>query len=321
MTHYQYERYKSMWEETKPIRGRADDVRPIGERRRDWELVVRGVESADKDGEVVYWYGAQLYQTVVVKYLSNGEVVLNIDHWNTMSTSDFMQKHGPFRTVRKNSMIWIRVPHNGGGVKHIPIPENTEVRLKWERGTDDGPSNWHLLTELKVKQRIIDRAKSKEIRDKIRKFTKYAETMLKLSDGWIRAETLAPYRTEQENSWGYVSEQFDFRFDANIQQSLKGYITKFDAPVIIDLLSVENYDVWDRAMYCILHDREDGYRVVREKEIPTKHGICRIQERDLKYSPQKIHGFITKLVREFDVYAEREVETENMACIPSNVVV
>ena len=35
-----YAWYKHRYEDTKPIRGRAEDVRPIGKRSRDWELVV-----------------------------------------------------------------------------------------------------------------------------------------------------------------------------------------------------------------------------------------------------------------------------------------
>ena len=35
-----YTHYKNLWESVKPIRGRSVEVRPIGERRRDWEQIV-----------------------------------------------------------------------------------------------------------------------------------------------------------------------------------------------------------------------------------------------------------------------------------------
>jgi len=37
----QYNLMKSLYERTKPIRGRPHEVRPISDRRRDWEQVVQ----------------------------------------------------------------------------------------------------------------------------------------------------------------------------------------------------------------------------------------------------------------------------------------
>lgn len=35
-----YKFYEEKYNKTKPIRGRSTDVRPIGERRRDWETII-----------------------------------------------------------------------------------------------------------------------------------------------------------------------------------------------------------------------------------------------------------------------------------------
>ena len=44
LLNHNYENFKRKYENTKPIRGRSVDVRPIGARRRDWEQVVRVVD-------------------------------------------------------------------------------------------------------------------------------------------------------------------------------------------------------------------------------------------------------------------------------------
>lgn len=310
-----YEQFKQKWEETKPIRGRSEDIRPIGARRKQDEKIVR-VDMLS--GE--YAYAAQLYRTNVVTYYPDGIVEITTGGWDTASTTEFITEHSPFMAGRKEGNVWIRVPHNGGDTRYIPVISGG-VRLQQE----EGGGNWLLLTEIKIKQRVVDRAKSREIRDKIRKFTKYAETILKLSDGWIRAETLTPYRKEIEsNSWGYVSEEFNYGFEYGIERTLKGYVRDVDrkeTEQIIDLLSVEDTNVWDRAMYCILHGRPVDYRVVREKQFMTTHGPGTICECDYRYEMKTIHGFVTKIVQRFDVYKVREVELNKLTCIKRGIVV
>jgi hypothetical protein len=41
-----YREAKQRYEEIKPIRGRSEDVRPLGKRRRDWECIVKVSDTA-----------------------------------------------------------------------------------------------------------------------------------------------------------------------------------------------------------------------------------------------------------------------------------
>ena len=72
-----YNHYKSLYENIKPIRGRAVDVRPIGKRSRDWETI-------RMDGDVVE---CVLYRTPVVRYYPDGRIGLQSDGWATTATA------------------------------------------------------------------------------------------------------------------------------------------------------------------------------------------------------------------------------------------
>ena len=61
-----YEYYQKKWNDTKPIRGRAEVCKPLGQRRRTWETV----EKRDIDGQEVY--ACHLYNTDVVMYYPHG---------------------------------------------------------------------------------------------------------------------------------------------------------------------------------------------------------------------------------------------------------
>ena len=88
------------WEDTKPIRGRAEDVRPIGKRRRDWELLVKDTRA---DG---VWYGARLYRTNVVMYSPDGRIEFRTGGWASVSTAEFMSAHSPFRATKTRGQVW-----------------------------------------------------------------------------------------------------------------------------------------------------------------------------------------------------------------------
>lgn len=70
-----------LWEDTKPIRGRAIDTRPLGHRRNDHYLInflpMGAVECI-------------LYKTPVVTFYENGDVLIKQDGWNSVSTCNFI---------------------------------------------------------------------------------------------------------------------------------------------------------------------------------------------------------------------------------------
>jgi hypothetical protein len=182
-----YEHYKKMFNDTKPIRGRAEDVRPIGQRRRDWELI-------EMDGDVV---ACKLYNTQVVRYYPNGQVGLRCGGWPTPLTADFIHTHSPWRCIKRYRKLWVSVPDASGEHRSYPIPNNGE--LVFERVG----SHWQPTSEVKIMKSVVDREKSKQAREPVKPFMKWAKSFLAMSDGWVMHETRKQVQGINPNGWGY----------------------------------------------------------------------------------------------------------------------
>lgn len=324
LNHYHlYEWYKTKYEETKPIRGRAEDIRPIGQRRRDWERVVKD-ERADG-----VWYGAKLYQTEVVMYSPDGRMELRIDDWATPSTADFMTAHSPFRATKNRGYIWVKL-----GEQNVPVSKAGVTKFRVQDG------KWVLDQEIKLRQKVVDRSKSKQVRDRIRGFVNYANTMLKLSDGWVRAATTAQWRTlnEGDDGWHYRRYVYDFGFEMGVKSILEGRkVSRWererrgasynqfqaDAEQTLSMLSVEDVEVWDRAMYCILEKvdpiEKEVVESIKYKPRPDSDYETTLRLTDNRYSKDRINRFVANLIKNMDdMHTEREVDG---SCIRSNLVI
>ena len=78
------EAYK-LWNDTKPVRGRGDDKRPLGERRYvDTYSIRKNVWT--EAIELV------LYYTPVIKFTQDDEVVINYGRWSSSSTCQFISR-------------------------------------------------------------------------------------------------------------------------------------------------------------------------------------------------------------------------------------
>lgn len=318
-----YEWYKTKYEETKPIRGRAEDIRPIGQRRRDWERVVKEERT---DG---VWYGAKLYQTEVVMYSPDGRMELRVNDWATPSTADFMTAHSPFRANKTRGNIWVRL-----GEQNVPVAKSGVTKFRIDN------DKWVLDQELKLKQKVVDRSKSKQVRERIRGFINYANTMLKLSDGWVRAATTAQWRTldEGDASWRYKRYEYDFGFEMGVKSILEGrklsrwerdrkgasyHQFQEDVENTLELLSVEDTEIWERAMYCILnksdHMETETVESIKYKPHPESDYETTLTLQDIRYSKDRINRFVTNMIKNMDdMHTEREVDG---TCIRGNLVI
>ena len=179
------------------------------------------------------------------------------------------------------------------------------------------------------------------MRATVKGFVDYATTMLKLSDGWVRADTVAQWRTLHEqdgNGWGiWKSYKYDFGFDPEIISILEGvrasrwmktqpdkYAVHMEkCRAVLKMLSVEDISVWDRAMHCILRKtKEQQCNMVSLIKYmgDGKNQLERTLElREFQYATDAIRKFVDKLIRELDeVHKVREVEG---GCIRDNLVI
>jgi hypothetical protein len=318
-----YTYYQNRYNNTKPIRGRAEDVRPIGKRNRDWELVVKEVR---EDGE---WFGAQLYGTKVAMYGPNGKAELRIDKWATPKTAEFLSSHSPFHAVKRRNHIWLSVQ----GVGAVPILKDQVAKFQFQDG------KYVPAEPIKLKQKVVDRKASAEIRKRIKGFIDYATTMLKLSDGWVRADTVAEWCSiqEVETGWGHGWPRYvyDFQFPQDVKTILQGrkvsrwmrnnpetHKAHMDScRKVIEILSVEDTDVWDRAMYEILAHTEadEALRVQTTTYKVTEDTEAKMKLYDHRYDIKSIRKFADRLIKQLDeVYTTRDVE---VGCVRDNLVI
>ena len=172
---------KQRYERTKPIRGRDEDVRPIGERRRTHEQINKRVQLT---GEVSYC--ATLYGTDVIEYHNNGDITLRTGGWATPSTAEFMHAWGPVSAWKQDNKLWARMATRDG-MKVYPINDKLTIRK-----VDNAPGMgncYEPVGEVTIMKRVVDREKANAARAPLKPFLGWSKAFLKMSDGWLRHDT------------------------------------------------------------------------------------------------------------------------------------
>jgi hypothetical protein len=182
MTIRDYEAAKELYESVKPIRGRAVEVRPIGDRRRDHE-VIRKLHVRHED-QLTELYACRLYSTDVITYYPDGKIVLNFGGWMTRATLDFISLCGAYVHTRRG-VVWYKDRHG----KYHPFDSSLEIK--------DG----EVLNPKPYKRKVVDRAESAKIRQAIKPFVDFGVSILKLSDGWLRYSTCAEIPADETVRW------------------------------------------------------------------------------------------------------------------------
>ena len=220
-----YEYYKNLYESVKPIRGREVEVKPIGQRRRDWELITM-------QGDVV---NCRLYNTDVVRYYPDGSIGLQADSWFTPLTAEFMHTHSPFYCYKKYNKLWVRIQGNKED-KHFPIPRDGELRLvpTDESTWNDPNAGYKMLPSepVLIQQKVVDRDKAKDARAKMQPFLNWAKAMIKLSDGWVLAETKLQVAEPDYQYW-----RVRWQYDLPRELSIGTYGHNFDNNAMYEYLA------------------------------------------------------------------------------------
>lgn len=211
-----YKFYEIKYNNTKPIRGRSVEVRPIGQRRRDWETII------SKDVEGGKSYTAKLYGTDCVEYFPNGDIVLRAGSWATPTTAEFIHEHSPFICFKRYKKLWIKNQDE-------LLPINGELHLKY-LGEDKG---WEPAEEVVIKQQVVDKQLAKTAREPLMPFLKFGEAFLKMSDGWLMHETRMTAGVVVNIWGGYLHE----RLTTLNAEKLYDYIATCDESEYLYLMS------------------------------------------------------------------------------------
>lgn len=261
------ERYNDMkhkYISTKAIRGRSEDIRPIGERRRDWERVVQ-------DGEN---YGAQLYDTKCVMFRPDGSIELRIDTWATPTTTAFIEKHCRYvlNCFKRYGSIWVEV-----GGKSYPLPKEKMFLLNYVNGE-------YVPAEIpKLQQRVVDRTKSRDVRDQVKGFRDYCRNMMKLADGWITRDLFEQYGTNSKDYWGRGNVIFrDRSFTA---YDVGDRIDTKMATDLFEYMRTATEDEYPNLLVLIAH----GTNYHERRHVRTESSGSRSHEiYDYQYRPQSV---------------------------------
>jgi hypothetical protein len=268
----QYNLMKSLYERTKPIRGRSHEVRPISDRRRDWEQVVQ-------DGDK---YGAKLYNTNCVMYCPNGDIEFQSDSWATPTTASFISRYAPYQIMsfKRYNRLWLRLNTTATcDGEAYPIPEKGIFIVKFVDGK-------YVPAEIpKVMQRVTDRTKSRNVRLPVESFRNYCKNMLKLADGWVRDELVQQFQSAGDTDyWG--RGKILFRGNAYNSCSFSGQVSKDTAKRLYDFMSTATEDEYPNLLVLIaLATNSEDSNVVRQVDI----GEGRMRDvREFKYRPQSV---------------------------------
>lgn len=300
-----YEYYKKQWHDIKPIRGRTEVCKPIGQRRRTWETVEKLSEDV---------YACRLYQTDVVKYYPDGSIGFTAEQWSTPLSAEFMTINSPFYCYKKHSKLWVKVHgETGEQEKHYPVPRSGELRLHPE--VVGGQVLYAPKETITIKKSVVDRVKAKEAREKLRGFLDWAKTFNKLSDGWIHNETREQFGKPAFKWW---RAEWDYGLPKDL---MYGYWGRSDvnAPIAYEYLQGCDDDGYMRvylAMFDSAHNSSDTKtaKVVQAKDDQGNPTNNQIKLLDLKYEwayvQRKIYDIADKAV---DVRKEIEVEAGSKA--------
>jgi hypothetical protein len=146
---------------TKPLRGRSPEIKPLGERRDADTYHIR------KHGDAIELV---LYKTPVITFMPDGEVVLFVDNHNTVSTHQFISHVLGVSAwgVRRTTVL------NINGNKYT-LTEKDKLRLRKDEG-----GNWCVLNPTQQWSWRLDRKAVTNVRTKYSEFYKYLKGFVNL---------------------------------------------------------------------------------------------------------------------------------------------
>lgn len=163
------------WENTKPIRGRKEDVRPIGWRSYTHNTIAKG-----NKGEIVCTFNNQ----PTVTFYKDGRVDIKNFSYNTVSTTYFLDSLFTWHKLRAYIYDHSLVLNLSGHERRVQ-PDSTITLQMDEAG------NYHFVKDAVNYTHKINRKETNNVRAKFDDFRAYVSGLLKLrGDEAYRREEL-----------------------------------------------------------------------------------------------------------------------------------
>ena len=184
----------------KPLRGRSPEIKPLGNRRDADTYHIR------KDGDAIELV---LYKTPVITFMPDGEVVLFVDSYNTVSTHQFLSHVLGISAsgVRRTTVLTINN-------SKYTLADKDKLRLR-----RDVSGNWQVLNAMQQWAWRLDRKAVTNVRSKYAEFYKYLKGFVNL-----RTESIT------ENTWnprtfdGIHVQQSEFKSVFGSMTSVRSYM-------------------------------------------------------------------------------------------------
>jgi hypothetical protein len=173
-----FEQAQRKYEDTKPIRGRADEtIRPLSDRGAvDTYNIRKKVSEAGK-----VRYECWMYRTPVVTYYENNVVVFDMGGWPSASTRTFISEVTGFTCGCKDGSSYISL----ASVGNVVMPSSGPTAIQFINNT------WELVASVPVYEVQLQRKEANNVRARYKEFSAYVNNMLKL-----REETLGYANTK-----------------------------------------------------------------------------------------------------------------------------
>ena len=164
-----YKHARKIYDEAVPIRGRSEEVRPLGRRKDADTYWCRMRKDGSEAIELV------LYRTAVLTFKPDGDIVVQTNGYSTQSTHEFIGQVVPFvhcNGVRGSTVLSIRDGTNKW-IRHI-VPKNQALTLRMVNGNitvPDSKGNYEYR---------LDRKATKNLRIRYKDFYTYVDSMIKI---------------------------------------------------------------------------------------------------------------------------------------------
>jgi hypothetical protein len=302
-----FNHFKERYLNTKAIRGRSTEIKPIGQRRRDWEQVVKRyiVEEGALDVEGGEAYGAHLYRTDCVMYLANGDLHIKTDGYETPTTAEFINRYLPrdMSCRKQYNKLWV-----GYKGQSYVIDNKKATIFRYNAHSD----SYHIENPIQLQQKVIDRTKMKTARDKLKGFRDYAKIMLKLADGWLSNELVEQHATGQADYYGRKGYELNGKkYD---RWGLSGALNKSTAQELYDAMCGADETLYPKLL-CIIcaGSQYKETRTVKTIDVERTdyNGNKRMEQmvvREEQFDYKTVDNRINYIIKQVaDVHTTREV--------------
>jgi len=211
MTTQHYDYWKRRYEATPPVRG--TEIRPISRRSDKHRQIVKVALPDDK-----YAYALRLYNTDCITYYENGDIAVKDEGHISNSTANFISSYMPVgiycTKARNNLWVYGQLIKDG---KKYPLSSKPIVLRAPPVGKIGGYSP---VEQVLLERKVVDRSVAKQNRLTIKPFMDWLQLMLKLSDGWIRHDTMKTFfPLSNRNNYYYANWVYTYTAPPNSPRS------------------------------------------------------------------------------------------------------